>query len=289
MQHRLGSVLTLLVAWLNVLAQDVKTVDADYTYFAPETMPLIVAKRIALERAQLQAIADVFKTTLNQTNFTFVDTQSNTSETTFKSYSTSNICGEWIETTREPKYDITFNDNMQIVKVSLSGKIREIPKSRAQLELTLCNNVRNPYHTTTFHNGESVFLKFRSSHNGYVMVFLEDEENNAIRLLPFVSVDDACIEVKKDKEYTFFMDKDDAAEKDLVCGESLTLTASHDKELNVVNIIYSPTLIKRPIYDSFDDSSFEYMPKARFQKWISELQVSNHHLIAIQFPIIINL
>lgn len=271
--------------WLNASAQEVKTVDVEFTYIAPETMPPMLAKRIALEKAQLKAIADEFGTAIEQTNFTYIDSSS----VDFKSYATSNLHGEWIATTRGPKYDIQIEGNLQVVSVKLSGKIRKIPESRAQIKMELCNRIENSYHTTTFHNGEPMYMKYRCSQNGYVMVFLEDEEGNAIRLLPFYIGDEACYEIKQDKEYVFFMDKNEAFDESLVGGEKIVLTASHDKELNVVTLIYSPSLIHKPIYEKLGTSEFEYVPSTQFKKWISRLRTSNPEIIVMQTPVIINL
>lgn len=284
MIRRLFSILIFAIC-LNVSAQDVKTVEVEYTYIAPETMPPMLAKRIALEKAQLEAIANEFGTTIDQTNYTYIDSSS----VDFKSYATSNSHGEWIATTREPEYDIKIEENLQIVSVKLKGKIRRIPESRAQIKMELCNKIENSYHTTTFHNGEPMYMKCRFSQNGYVMVFLEDEEGNAIRLLPFYIGDEACYEIKQDKEYVFFTEKNDTIDESLVGGEKIVLTASHDKELNIVTLIYSPSLIHKPIYEKLGTSEFEYVPSTQFKKWISRLRTSNPELIVMQTPVIIKL
>lgn len=290
MAHRIIiSLLFAIYAWLNVFSQKIISVDTEYTYHAPETMSPLVAKQIALEKAQIQAITDNFKTSIDQTNITLIDNSDSNSEVTFKSYATSNLRGEWIQTTHGPTYDIINSDNMQIVRVSLSGKIREIPASRAQIDLALCNNISNPYHTTTFHNEEPVFVKCQSSQNGYVMIFLEDEEGNAIRLLPFDTEESSGYKIIENYDYAFFANKNDVIDNIKVGGEELRLTASHDNELNIITFIYSPTIIQKPIYDRINGASFESLPSMRFQKWLSESRTSNSELIVIQTPIIIKL
>ena len=287
MKYSILSIIIVIAISLNIYAQDVRSVDIEYTYIAPETMAPTVAKRIALERAQLQAIINEFHTTYNQSNFTVIDSKQE-DEITFKSYLTSDISGEWIATTKEPTYSIELIDNLQKVTVCISGKVREIPKSRAQIDLILCNNTSTPYHTTTFHNGESLFLKCRSSLDGYTMVFIEDEDGNVLRLLPFSTNNGSCHKIKKGEEYTFFMDRNDAHDLNLIGGESISISASHDNELNILSFIYSPTLINQPIYDN-NASAFETIPSSRFQKWISKLRASNPELIVKQTPIIIKL
>lgn len=289
MIHRLIIIISVNLLSLCTSAQDIKTVDVEYIYIAPESMSPMVAKRVALERAQQKAIEDNFPTTHKRTNITFIDQKNESSNVSFKSYSTSNLCGEWISTTQEPIYNIENKDGMQIVTISLSGKIRKIPESRATIEVVLCNNIHNPYHTTTFHHDESIFLKYRSSQDGYVLVFLEGEDGNAIRLLPFAADDGICYKTKKDHEYTFFVDKSEAPNKEFTGGEPLKLTASHDGEMNILTLIHSPTPIKKPIYDPLYGTPFEYVTNKRFQKWISESKISNPEITVIQTPIIINL
>ena len=53
-------------------AQKVKTVSATIAYHASESMSVEEAKRIALERAKIQAIADEFGTIVSQNNSTIV-------------------------------------------------------------------------------------------------------------------------------------------------------------------------------------------------------------------------
>ena len=53
-------VFILLLLPLTVFAQRVKTVEGEYTYHAPENVTIEQAKRTALERAKIQALADEF-------------------------------------------------------------------------------------------------------------------------------------------------------------------------------------------------------------------------------------
>lgn len=49
-----------------------KNVCGEYTFYAPENVSLSEAKRIALERAKLQALADEFGTVISQVNTSVV-------------------------------------------------------------------------------------------------------------------------------------------------------------------------------------------------------------------------
>ncbi len=60
------SVLLLFVAI--TYAQKMQKVTATYTYYAPENVTLEEAKRTALDRAKLSAIADAYGTLVTQSN-----------------------------------------------------------------------------------------------------------------------------------------------------------------------------------------------------------------------------
>lgn len=98
-------------------AQKIKKVDAEYIYHAPENVSLEEAKRIALERVKLQAIADEFGTVVSQSNFTTVTNRNGQSDVDFLSLGGSEVKGEWIETIGEPEYAISYEQNMLVIKV----------------------------------------------------------------------------------------------------------------------------------------------------------------------------
>lgn len=88
-------------------AQEIRTVNAAYTYYVPETVSLTEAKHTALQRAKIQAIADEFGTAVSQVNATRVMNSSGNSSIDFMSVGNSDVKGEWIETIGEPTFDIS--------------------------------------------------------------------------------------------------------------------------------------------------------------------------------------
>ena len=99
--RKLFLLLTLLSS-LPLLAQKVKKVEGEYVYHAPENVTLEEAKRTALERAKIQAIANEFNTLVTQDNETRVRNRNGQSEIDFLSVGGSEVKGEWIETIGEP-------------------------------------------------------------------------------------------------------------------------------------------------------------------------------------------
>ena len=96
----------LLTLTSTVFAQKMKTVEGEYTYHAPENVTVEQARRTALDRAMIQALADEFGTIVSQSNATRVENRNGHSDIDFLSIGGSEVKGEWIETIGEPIYNI---------------------------------------------------------------------------------------------------------------------------------------------------------------------------------------
>ena len=112
MQFRFFITACLFLFALPALAQRTEKVRAEYIYHAPENISLEEAKRIALERAKIQAIADEFGTIVSQSNTTMVSNRNGESSSDFFSLGGSEVKGEWIETIGQPSYDINYEQGM---------------------------------------------------------------------------------------------------------------------------------------------------------------------------------
>ena len=119
-------IFSLLLSSLTVFAQKMKTVEGEYTYHAPENVTMEQAKRTALDRAMIQALADEFGTIVSQSNATRVENKNGQTDIDFLSIGGSEVKGEWIETIGEPQYNIRYEGDMLIVSVKVKGKAREI-------------------------------------------------------------------------------------------------------------------------------------------------------------------
>ena len=117
MLSRITITICLFLFALPILAQRTEKVRAEYIYHAPENISLEEAKRIALERAKIQAIADEFGTIVSQSNTTLVSNRNGESSTDFFSLGGSEVKGEWIETIDLPEYDINYEQGMLVVKL----------------------------------------------------------------------------------------------------------------------------------------------------------------------------
>ena len=114
-------IVMLSMHFASSLSQRIERVHGEYTYHVPENVALEEGRRIALERAKIQALADAFGTTVSQNNSTYVKNINGKSSVDFISLGGSEVKGEWIETIGEPTYKIYYERKMLVVEVYVNG------------------------------------------------------------------------------------------------------------------------------------------------------------------------
>lgn len=137
---RRAVILLLTLLTTSVFAQKVKTVEGEYTYHAPENVTIEQARRIALERAKIQALADEFGTIVQQQNVTRVENSNGESTTDFFSVGGSEVKGEWLGDEDEPEYKISYDDNMLVVTCRVKGKARELVSAKIDFQARVLRN-----------------------------------------------------------------------------------------------------------------------------------------------------
>lgn len=256
----------LLLLTATVFAAKLKTVEATYVYHAPSNQSPDEAMRIALERAQLQAIADEFGTVVSQENTTRVHNGS----TDFLALTTSDVKGEWVETIGKPDCRIEFTDGMMVVTVKVKGKAREVKAAPVSFVAeTLRDRPDRADATTDFKSGNGMYLYFRSPTDGYLAVYLLSGDGEAFRLLPYQRSEDVVKHVEANRDYLFFsIGQAPSAEKELV--DEYVLTASQPVEQNVLYVLFS----KQPFYKAVDQSCGfalpSSLPESDFLTWLGK-------------------
>ena len=270
-----------LLLFIPSFAQELKTVSAEYIYYAPETMPIIEAKKNALERAKIKAIEEEFGSIVSQTNTTALSNINGESDTRFFSLGGSDVKGEWIETIGEPQYgDIFYKDNMLVVPCRVKGKVREMQYSAIDfVAKPLRNGIEQRFESYQFKEGDDLFLYFKSPVDGFLSVFLVDETSEIVYCaLPYRNSDGNPKQIKADKEYILFSAKNcDNEEKSIV--DEYVMTASNDLEYNDFYILFSTEPFSKAVLQSQEDTS---LPKTLnwhdFQKWLAKARIKNSKL-----------
>lgn len=264
-----------------------KTVDGEYTYIVPENVDLEKAKIIALERVKLQLIANEFGTIVSQSNSTLVKNKNGKSSVDFFSLGGSEVKGEWIETIGEPIYKTEVIGELLAVKVWIKGKIREINSPSIDfIAHILRNGTEDKFEDEAFKDGDDLFLSFQAPVNGYVAVYLVDNDNTAFCLLPYQNQDSGNVKIIANEKYVFFSTK--LASDDLrQYTEEYTMTCSYTQELNQIYVIFS----QNPFVKATDNKIKESMPRVlsnkEFQKWLSKNRIRDNRMTFKKYSITI--
>lgn len=251
-------------------AQSIKRVRGEYVYYAPENVSLEEAKRTALSRAQLQALADEFGTVVAQHNATVVQNNSGQSSTSFSSLSNSDVRGEWIETTEGPTFEITYQQGMLVVKCSVAGKAREIVgKVTEFVARVLRNGTDDRSEGYDFINGDALYMAFSSVADAYIAVYLLDANNTAFCLLPYRSAADGMAQVKANTRYILFSSDNAAPLCTAADVDEYVMTCERTSETNYIYIISSPNPFTKAVDNAVTSGLPRELPRADFEKWLA--------------------
>lgn len=284
---RLVALFILGICALNIYAQRTKKITASYTLYASEDMSIESAKLKALERAKIDAIEQAFGSHVSQMNATSIDKQNDNSEVSFSSYGGSEIRGEWIETTSEPSYDISYSDNILVVKVLVKGIIREIANSLNDVEIKILKNGIEPqFESTDFYDGDEMYMSLMSSSTGNLVVYLLDTKNNAYRLLPYRKQTEPSTKIT-DNNLKIFFNKKAVDAKLRRSVDEYVLTTNQLIELNTIFVVFTPNDLFKALDYQIDKGLPRELSSSDFHKWLATARRQDNQLIVKEIPITI--
>ena len=281
--------LAILLLWCSsetLISQSVINVSGEYTYYAPINISIEQAKAIALHRAKVQCLADEFGTVVNQSNSTTIRTTNGEDEVSHFSLGEIEVKGEWLGDWKQPIYNISYDETTggNIVHVKVFGKARAISGSKIEVSIrVLCNGVTPRYERDIFYEGDQLYLSFMSPHDGYLCVYLVDEEANAYCLLPYEYSEEGIAYVSANENHVFFS-KSLSNQPDLV--DEYVMSCAHDGETNVFYIVYSPNRFTKAA-DYFSSTSLRQLSYQHLQEWLLDIQTRDAQLQVIRKNIMI--
>ena len=281
-------VIVLTLFSLSVLAQKTKTVEGEYTYYAPENISLEDALRIALERAQIQALADEFGTIVSQTDISRIENNNGKTDVNFLSLGGTEVKGEWIETIGEPIYNRRFEDNMLVVTCRVKGKAREIVS--AQIDFTakvLRNGTEDKFESDRFRSGDELYLLFQSPVKGCHAVYLVDADGQAFCLLPYRNQTEGIYPILANQRYLFFNERSAPREERPMVDEYV-MTTERSSEHNQIYIIFSPNQFVKATDGSITDGLPRQLSSDDFNKWLAKCRKYDKDMNLKMIPITIN-
>lgn len=250
-------------------ASDIVSVQGESTYYDDGTKSKVECMRLAAEEARIDALARKFGTIVSQDIMQSDRIQGRREQNDFLALSSTEVKGEWIADEGEPEYEFSHDAKANlIVHCKVKGKAKEISNAATPFEAGVLRNgtdVRNA--DNLFRDGDDMYLYFRSSSDGFLSVFLEDEEGNVLLLLPYPRDSKTRVPVKRDRDYVFFSrekGREDGNDSSTV--EEMIMTAPDRVEYNRVYVLFSPENFSRPVMDS--GAGLPVMRSSEFNKWL---------------------
>ncbi len=284
---RYSFVLIVMGFCLAVSAQKLKTVEAEYTYHVPENVTLEQARRTALERAKIQAIADEFGTIVSQSNATRIENRGGESQMDFLSIGGSEVKGEWIETVSEEFDNPVFEGGMMIITCRVKGKAREIVTAQIDLQAkVLRNGVEDKFESDQFRSGDDLYLSFQSPLKGYLAVYLVDADRQAFCLLPYQNQNTGIYPVEANRRYLFFNMKAAPVEERGVVDE-YTMTCERSSEHNQIYVVFSTNPFAKAADDGVTEGLPRQLPYEDFQRWLVKCRKHDTQMNLRMIPIMI--
>lgn len=262
-------ILLLIVSLLPVTlcAQQVRSVCGEYTFYAEGNQSPNEAKRLALEGARLQALAAEFGIVITQSTVQEESASDGKEHNYFSQLSASEVKGEWLEDSGEPEYDISFVQEMLVVKCRVCGRARELSNEAVDFSAAILRNGTDArFADVNFRSGDDMFLQFRSPADGYVAVYLIDAAKTAYCLLPYMGNAAGQQSVKHNEEYIFFST---AHAKTEGIVDEYTLTCEVDVERNQVYVIFSPQPFTKALDDQVDAGLPRQLEYEKFSQWLT--------------------
>ena len=273
-------ILLFLLISLYSLGQRVVNICGEYKYIVPENVSLAEAKAIAIERARLTAIANEFGTTVSQTNLATTHIENGTTRNDFLSLGETEVKGDWLGDTKEPEIRPVYENNQLVIYASVCGKVRELKTAEVELRMQIMSN---GIETERFKNNDKVAIRFKSPVNGYVAIFVRDDNAGIVScMLPYENENGKARVVKNSKEYIYLS----TADPIYPYQEETILVTNKKIEFNTFVLVCAETEFAMPLSDMG-----EFVPELSvesFQRWLRRNRMSDKTMQTIEKTIQIN-
>lgn len=267
---------------LNAEAQRIKKVRGEYTYYPPESVPPEVAKKTAIERARLDALEKEFGSLVTQATSSWVENEGQKSDVRFLAVGGTQTKGEWISDIDEPKLDMKLLNDALVITAKVYGRARELksPKEKVFTSRILRNGTDDKSESDKFYVGDDIYLSFETPVDGYLAVYLVDENHNANCLLPYRADKDGKEMVEHGKRHVFFSREAAPQElKDVV--DTYYMTCERTVDQNIIYIIFSPNPFVKAVDRTVEHKSLtlpNQLPLGDFMKWLDKNRLKDEDM-----------
>lgn len=256
-----------LMAQPSAADSKVKKVTGSYTYYGDKNDSPAMSKRKALEGARLDALSKEFGTIISQDVRQADRLDSKGEETKFFSLSETEVKGEWIADEGTPVYEVSLDkeDNL-VVACRVKGTAKEITNESVDFEaIALRNGNTKGNASTDYYDADNLFLYMSAPCDGYLGVYLLDEQDNVVTLFPYSQDPRQEGKIKKDYDYVFF----DPSKSAGTFGEidAFEIAAPDEIEFNKLYVVFSPNTFTGPNTRTGSDG-LRKISGEEFTKWL---------------------
>lgn len=259
------------------LAQKTSALHGTYTYEVGDNdnITLREAKRKCIELAKAAAIKAEFGELITSDVIdSNVETNGEATSSFFWENTVAMAKGDWLGDTRDPEIHIEYIDGKLVFTAEVWGTAREIMQARTDLEWKVMKDGSDgKEEAQQLNSGERFYVSFRSPADGYVAVYLIENDDNTSCLLPYRKNTTGRHQIKSGRDYVFFDKETDPN------ATPYNLTTQNESEDNQLVIIYSPN----PFTKCNDVSKNSKRPNALtthdFQKWLLKCQRADRDMI----------
>jgi hypothetical protein len=281
--------ITFFISWNSAWSQKITNASGKAQFRLEEHMSKDELREKLRKQAMINAIESEFGSLVEQE--TFVDMEDGKTE--FKVVGATTVRGEWLKTINE-----RFTEQLKEVKVNgkkqydlwitceISGKVREIRQPSIDFQYHTSKCPQDHCWTDIFQNGESMYFFFESPREGYLSIYVV-EEDVAYRLLPYQQMTDVypnAVPVEANKEYVFFSnyrEHDYFMDFSYALADELLMITDKKEEFLKLYIIYSTDEFLKPVLDDgtkLSDGGLELpksLPLKHFKGWLEDNRIHN--------------
>lgn len=245
------------------------------------------AMELARQQAMINAINDAFGSYVEQDSD--MDIESGKAE--FKIIGHTLVKGDWLKTLKE-----NFKEESRTVHGSngketeiwvncrIKGMAREIIKPQVILRIEPRSCPDQLCRTYYFNNGAPIYLSFTSPVDGFLSIYIVQDDHTAYRLLPYQEMPAHylhAIPVIADQEYMFFASDETYnyfEDFSYLMIDEIYLETEKEKEFLDLYVIFSSEKYEKPVLRTYEKISEAYeLPKMlaeeEFLEWLQDNRV----------------
>ncbi|MBX2843014.1 MAG: DUF4384 domain-containing protein [Flammeovirgaceae bacterium] len=264
-------------------------------------------KQRVIDLAKIDALEKTFGKVIVQGTNTYIE-NINTGEkaatnTQMNVIANSMVRGEFVEeNVTKLEWFLRDRENPTGMKQELwilceiEGKAREMKEADVAFEAKTMNCI-NPgsCNTEVYHNNERVYLNFQTPVNGYLSVYMQDNEDGIIyRLFPYSKMSgdyESAVPVQADLNYILFSEQHhktlfpDVSRSIL---DPISAYTTKEQLFNRIFVVFSPDPYNKPLLDvNHAAGGIKTMDTEKFHQWLNKNKARNTNFQTSNIDIII--